>query len=670
MLARLARLWRRPPADASPTQETASAPAVPLPTFGGDLEAIGMTAAGWCGQRREGGSLYTNISPDALEKLRDACPGRARDTVAAAERVLLHQFDLLGSGVFVPIDPDRHAQGHYAPIDWYVDPVRRLRFPRGVPYKQWNLYEMRPKNADIKYPWELGRCQHWATLGQAFQLTGDDRFAEEMAFELDDFVEANPVGSGVNWTCTMDVGLRAVSWAIGLELVRATRALDDAFWKRAYSALFDHGVFIRNNLENTYEVTSNHFLSNVLGLQFVGAVFAGLPQGDAWTAFAREALEQEMIVQVLPDGADYESSIPYHRLVAELFVGAARLADCQGRPLSPEYRARARQMVAYLAAVTRPDGLMPQVGDADDGRLHIFDGYGTTSPQDGRHLFGPASAMFDEPEWVALAGDAGVWEAAWWGLDVPRPRSDALLDWQGQLFPQAGIAAIRSAAGHYLLTTNGVVGTNGFGNHKHNDQLSFEYHHGGTPLIVDPGSYVYTSDADARNRFRGTAFHNTVCVDGVEQNELRPDWLFRLFETSRAEHVSFEDRADSFEYAGRHHGYERLPQPVLHERTFRLSKSSGALVIVDQLSGTGEHDVAWHFHLAPGVDAEHAGETTVTLAYRGERLRMSIPAGLRASIEPSEYSPSYGVKVPCSALNLTSRVTLDGSRSYEFTISA
>ncbi len=528
------------------------------------------------------------------------------------------------------------------------------------------------ENADIKYPWELGRCQHWATLGQAFQLTGDDRFADEMASELDDFVEANADRESAStgparWTSAFarSAGPSVSSWSA------QPGALDDAFWERAYSALFDHGVFIRNNLENTYEVTSNHFLSNILGLQFVGAVFADLPQGDAWTAFAREALEQEMNVQVLPDGADYESSIPYHRLVAELFLGAARLADCQGGPLSAEYRARARQMVAYLAAVTRPDGLMPQVGDADDGRLHVFDGYGTASPQDGRHLFGPAAAMFDEPEWLALAGDAGAWEAAWWGLDVtPRPLSPASSEWRGQLFPHAGMAVMQSAGGHYLIVTNGVVGTNGFGNHKHNDQLSFEYHHGGTAVIVDPGSYVYTSDADARNRFRSTAFHNTVCVDGVEQNDLRPDWLFRLFETSRAEHVLFEDRADSFEYVGRHHGYERLPQPVLHERTFRLLKSSGALMIVDRLSGTGEHDVAWHFHLAPGVDAECDGETTVTLASRGERLRMSIPAGLRASIEPSAYSPSYGVKVPCVALNLTSRVTLDGSRSYEFTISA
>jgi hypothetical protein len=330
-------------------------------------------------------------------------------------------------------------------------------------------------------------------------------------------------------------------------------------------------------------------------------------------------------------------------------------------------------MVAYLAAVTRPDGLMPQVGDADDGRLHVFEGYGTASPQDGRHLFGPASAMFDEPAWRALAGDSGAWEAAWWGLPLepvePTPTIDSSA-WRGQLFPDAGVAAMRSDGGHYLIATNGVVGTNGFGNHKHNDQLSFEYHHNGAALIVDPGSYVYTSDADERNRFRGTAFHNTLCIDGVEQNELRPEWLFRLFETSKAEHVSFEDRGDAFEYVGRHHGYERLAQPVLHERTFRLLKASGSLVIVDRLTGTGEHEVAWHFHLAPGVHAERAGETTVALASGVQRLRMTLPPGLRASIEPSGYSPSYGVKVSCVALNLMSRVAFDGPRSFEFTISA
>src|SRR6185295_12050783 len=112
---------------------------------------------------------------------------------------------------------------------------------------------------------------------------------------------------------------------------------------------------------------------------------------------------------------------------------------------------------------------------------------------------------------------------------------------------------------------------------------------------------------------RGTAYHNTLMVDGVEQNELRPDWLFRLFESSNAESVSFDDRADAAVYVGRHHGYERLPDPVTHERTFRLLKPSGTLLIGDRLSGRGRHEVRWHFHLAPGVSAAPAGDTTVRL---------------------------------------------------------
>jgi Heparinase II/III-like protein/Heparinase II/III N-terminus len=663
MLARLARLWHRRAA-----REPASH------TFEEELSLVGSSPCVWCRQRRERPSLYSSIGSKSLDKIRANHPARIRSTIAAAERILRHEFNLLGSGPFVPADADRPARGGpegYVPIDWHLDPVRRLRFPRGVPHKTWNLYEMRPANADIKYPWELARCQHWATLGQAFQLTGDDRFAREIANELDDFVESNPIGLGVNWTCTMDVGLRAVSWTIGLELVRDSPALDDTFWVRAYSALYGHGVFIRNNLENTYEVTSNHFLGNLVGLQFLAAVFADLPEGRAWNAFARGALEQEMVVQVLPDGADYESSIPYHRMVTEFLLGSARLGDHQGAPMSAHYRARLRDMVKYLAAVTRPDGLMPQVGDADDGRLHLFGGYGTASPQDGRDLFGPASAMFGDPGWLALAGESGAWEAAWWGFDArtPGPPPLALFESIGHLFPQAGVAVVRSVDGHYLIVTNGVVGTNGFGNHKHNDQLSFEYHHAGNPLIVDPGSYVYTSDPDTRNRFRGTLSHNTVCVDGVEQNELRPGMLFRVFEMSNAEHTRFEDRADAAEYVGRHHGYERLSEPVTHERTFRLRKPSGTLVIVDRLTGRGTHDFRWHFHLAPGIAAEQRDETTLSLTGRGGRWRFAVPAGLLVSIERAAYSPSYGIELPCVAIDLSLRATLDGDHDFEFSIS-
>jgi hypothetical protein len=664
VLKRLARFWR--------AQSSAGVPAEPLaiemPTLDGDLRAAGVSFAQWQSRRREYAATYANVSAADVAALQRDHSSRIQATLAAAERILGHQFNLLGSGPYVPLDSGRDQRDGYTPIDWYWDPVRKLRFPARVPYKQWNLFEMRPGNADVKYPWELGRCQHWVVLGQAFQISGNDRYAVEIARELDDFIEANPTGLGINWTCTMDVGLRAVSWVIAFDLIRRSAALDEAFWGRAYQALFDHGVFIRNNLENTYEVTSNHFLSNLLGLQFIGAVFGNLVQGAEWSSFARSAIEHEMTVQVLPDGADYESSVPYHRLVAELFLGAVRLADIQRAPLSPETRSRVRDMIAFLATVTRPDGLMPQIGDADDGRLHIFEGYGTTTPQDPRHLFGPAAIIYDEPSWLALGGDTARWEAAWWGLGHSSPAAGPAPIVPNRLFAHAGLAVVHSPRRDYLLITNGIVGTNGFGNHKHNDQLSFEYHRQGIPLIVDPGSYVYTSDGPARNLFRSTASHNTLSVDAVEQNDLRPDWLFRMFETSNAESVVFDDREDAVEYTGRHHGYERLDEPVTHERTMRIAKATGDLEIADRLSGRGRHMIRWHFHLAPDIGAALDDDGRVALTSGDRRWTLHLPAGLKPVIRPADYSPSYGVKIPCLAVDAAMECVLDGERRWLFSI--
>ena len=131
--------------------------------------------------------------------------------------------------------------------------------------------------------------------------------------------------------------------------------------------------------------------------------------------FARAAIEAEMTTQVLEDGSDFESSVPYHRLVTELFLGAARVGQVSGEPFSPAFLDRLRRMLTFLSSVLRPDGLMPQFGDADDGRLHVFEGVGRWTPQDARHLFAPASFMFDEPSWRAIASTVSA-EAVWWGF--------------------------------------------------------------------------------------------------------------------------------------------------------------------------------------------------------------------------------------------------------------
>jgi hypothetical protein len=623
--------------------------------FRDELESAGEPFERWLEHYRRRRCLYVDLSNAAVEVLSRDLPQKVERTIADAERILEHRFDLLGSGPFVPVDANRKKRGAgYVPIDWYLDPVQNLSFPRQVPHKDWDLFKMRPGNADIKLPWELARCQHFVTLGQAYRFTGDRRYADEIVNQIDDFMEDNPVGVGINWTCTMDVAIRAANWAMGLVLIKSCPDIPDQIWYRLFDCLFDHGRFIYDNFENHYEVTSNHYLSNIVGLYFISALFDELPSSGRWRTYAIESIPQEIEKQVLSDGADFESSIPYHRLVFELFLGAARLAECQGHRFSDTYYNKLEKMGAYLFGVLRPDGLMPVVGDADDGRLHILTNYGSWNRQDGRHVLAPAALMLNKRKWLEIAGPDEIWEAAWWGYDVDSENVDSNRALPNSIcqYPDAGITVVRHS-GDYLLISNSIVGTEGFGNHKHNDQLSFEFHCNNTPLIVDPGSHVYTSDFESRNMFRSTRYHNTMQVDDQEQNEFNPEWLFRMFEKANPETVSITESEDFVEYIGSHSGYSQLDPPLVHKRCFRYLKKNSLLMILDNAEIDGEHDLRWHFHFAPGLNLQQENDKLIFINGASDTFFLAYPTALKLHLYDGWYSASYGVKKECTCLDFT-----------------
>ena len=628
------------------------------------LLSTGLTLADWQSSQMRP-VFFSDLTDARIAELKADHPEVVARLLDCATAALQHRFNLLGSGYFQSHDPDRpdNATG-YKPIDWTLDPVRQLRFPRGIPHKEWDLYRMRPGNADIKHPWELARCQHWVWLGQAYRVTGEARYAQEIFLQLDDFMAANPVGRGINWTCTMDVALRALNWAIALSLIQGCG--NEAERSTAVNALYEHGVFIRDNLEDKYEVTSNHYLSNVLGLLFLGRYFQSLPAGAQWYEFACAALEREIDIQVLPDGADFESSVPYHRLVLELFLTGLRLTDFAGTPLSDHYRSRVYDMALYHWSVLRPDGRMPQIGDADDGRAHIFLPSTAPDPQDGRHILGPAAAIFQNPQWLLGAGKDVGWEAGWWGLSATAgnaPLADVTM-----LFPDAGVFVSRRAQS-YIAVTNSIVGTKGFGNHKHNDQLGFEFFAQGRAWLVDPGSYVYTGDPAARNRFRATAAHNTVIVDGEEQNHFNPEWLFRMFDPGFVPtHVSWSAEDNGASYTGRHSGYRRCPSPVEHERIFRLIHEPGVLLIADRLRGRGVHSIEWNFQCGPGVTARSTEQDVVWLEAGGQSMALCGLNGLEIGIGRGAYSPSYGVISEAPRLRCASQIQLGDQQPWCFVI--
>ncbi len=526
-----------------------------------------------------------------------------------AEQILAHRFELLGSG------PTELG----ASIDWQRDFKSGRRWPdvhiSRVP-------TVLGGGSDIKVPWELSRCQHLPLLAAAHRVSADSRFLDELGAQLSSFIAANPVEFGAPWSCTMDVAIRAANWVAALCMVMPAAA--DAPWlEPALASLLLHCRFIRGHLE-WGEVRGNHYLSDVVGLLLACAPFSGSEEGHAWALWATAELEREMAHQVRADGCDHEASIPYHRLVAELFVCATQAADvlCPG-VLSDAYRERLELMLAFVSDYVRPDGLAPQIGDADDGRFLPLSGYGA-DPRDHRHLYAQAGR-----KWREAVTHAAYTSGGWYVMRHSRL---------------------------WVIVRCGDVGLDGIGAHAHNDQLSFELALGEQSLIVDPGSYLYTADARARNAFRATRAHSTLSVGGAEQNRLRSDYLFTLPEESHARCVRFECDGARAVFLGEHSGFRELARPVRHHRELRFDGEACVLSVTDTVLGAAGEELTWSFPLAPG---EASAEGSRALArFAGAELEICVEDAA-VSVEQSWLAPSYGVRVPAPLVRVRRTASSD-----------
>jgi len=316
---------------------------------------------------------------------------------------------------------------------------------------------------------------------------------------------------------------------------------------------------------------------------------------------------------VREDGCGHEASIPYHRLVSELFLCGTQAGESLHPGAFPAwYRERLGKMLDFVAAYTRPDGLAPQIGDNDDGRFLPLGEYGLTDFRSHLHLFAQASRRYEPPTRSAE-------------------------------FPAGGYYTMRHGD-LYVLVRCGDTGVYGIGGHAHNDQLSFELCCNGTPLIEDPGTGTYYESEEERLRFRSTGFHATLRVDGAEQNELPQYPRFPLGNRSRAEAIAWEASPERTAFAGRHHGFEALQSPALHERRFELDAERRELTIVDTVVSDAEHRLEWTFPLGrceevsirDGIAVAQFGAVRLSIAIEGAELR----------VEDGLYSPAYGVAEP------------------------
>src|SRR5262249_16091320 len=197
-----------------------------------------------------------------------------------------------------------------------------------------------------------------------------------------------------------------------------------------------------------------------------------------------------------------------------------------GIKLPTQYFEKLETMFDFVRHYLKPDRTAPLIGDSDDGRLIKFK---ERPALDQSYLMSLAAVLFNSGDFKRR-GPMDE-EAIWWlgsqGVHTYDKLPSAAREPVSKPYSHAQIFIQRSDP-LYAIADCGDHGAMGRGSHAHSDALSIELFAYGRTLLRDPGTFVYSASEVWRNRFRSTAYHNTVRIDRKEISELVKDRLFAL----------------------------------------------------------------------------------------------------------------------------------------------
>ena len=549
--------------------------------------------------------------------------------ILAADRILDGRFDVFAL---------ENAQLGFPPR-WNVDPKTGVEAPL-----EFGLdldYRDSARVGDIKYLWEINRHLELVTLAQAWHLTGNERHARGARTLVDSWLAACPYPKGANWCASLEHAIRLTNWAFAWQLLGADGAPifagrdGRAFRRRWLAGIYQHCHFIDRHFSR-HSSANNHLLGEATGLFIASLNWPFWRESARWRDRARAEIAREALLQTYEDGVNREQAVWYHHSVADMLLMAGLFARANGCGFDETYWRALESMLDFLASIMDAGGNVPAIGDADQGVLVRL---APAQPWPGvyRSLLASGAVLFGRAEFRLKAG--GLDDKTRWLLgDDTEARFAAVAGPQAPLpvrrsFPRAGYYILgdrfETAAEVRIVADAGALGYLSIAAHGHADALAFTLSVGGSPLLVDSGTFAYHTELPWRHYFRGTSAHNTVMVDGEDQSLFAGAFLWLQHAEATVEEFTCSPALQLL--VARHDGYRRLADPVRHRRSWQYDTASATLTVCDELLCAGTHaaEIFWHF--APECQVAYA-DGMVTAQRDGIRVEVQPPASLAVTL--------------------------------------
>jgi len=491
-------------------------------------------------------------------------------------------------------DPDKDevikkaelARRHYMvscgiPYDFGDKPVDWMFNPTANQYREW--------------PYQLNRHPEWISLARAFRLTGDRGYYEAFEEQFLGWIgqisrpEAGTCNRTLCWR-TIECGIRqGISWP---EVFHSfyPEMPDDVLidWCKS---VWEHG----DVLAKEHVQTGNWLIMEMNGLSHISVLYPWFAESGEWYRTARDILDENLIAQVYPDGAQYELSTDYQYVTIINYIKPIRLFLAYGFEVSEATMETLRRMLHFYVRMMRPDGRTVNINDGSF--FHV------------QRMLRQMEPLFDDDPVLRFAAGRGG--------QPPEETS--------YVFEYPGLAVLRtgwSANDTFVFFDGGEFGVA----HHHEDKLSLTLYADGSQVLTEGNIYAYDS-SEMRRYVLSTRSHNTVRVDDMDQNR-KKNYRWDPDRISQKSDLKFHlsDAVDALR-ACYDEGYGAAAVScAVHERSvYFVKKLTGLrpfLIVCDRFRAEAEHTfgVLWH------LDAASAALDGNAVSAGGLHLLVSDPA--------------------------------------------
>jgi len=567
------------------------------------------------------------------------------ETTKGLNTITLENASRILEGAISVFDVDHKFE---FPLQWNAD-WRANETWENKYFKGYSFYKPNKENEyDVKFPWELSRLSFLITIARAYLINNEAKYLEFINTTLQHWKTENPIAHSVNWY-PMEVAVRTVNLIQLRELLLLTTKADKTI-NLLNEVLLLQGVFLWRNVEYT-DIRGNHYTANLTALLLLGKVYKDYyKEAKKWYSYSIDKTEKEFHLQFLKDGVNFEKSIPYHRLVVELFFISFLVIKRSGLYLKPETITVFKNANNFIKAISKPNLLTPIIGDNDSASIFQND----ELPLNNHSNILQLSSLLLEDNNVNITNTLYHSSREFFGIERIED-STKKTGFKSSFFETGGFISAKTRT-DYFITDYGEVGMKGRGGHGHNDLFSFELMLDNQDIIVDPGCYTYTGNLELKSKMKSSLYHNGLAVDNQEIAPQIGEWGISNIATP--ENVSCNEDEHLIVISGEHNGYKKLEDPLKHKRSFTIAKNFNEIICEDEVFCNGQHEITRSLHFAEDVVLEIKDKSIVVKA---ENKLYLITFDDDTKIMPSNYflSRNYGSKVKVNGIVLKTNITKD-----------